>query len=128
MMLGAAAISALPHVDASGKALASTRHSKFAHRLRTLFPPGERAEGDNPPAVTYDTNWAGAVLTGAGYRTVTGTITVPAVRLPRGTNSNALHAVSAWVGIDGERACPHAILQAGVDMFMNHSSAVYWAW
>ena len=101
------------------------RRSRLSSRLQTLLPTDSSAA---PPTVTYNQNWAGAVLVGAGYRTVAATVTVPPVRLPPGSNSDVLHAVSAWVGIDGERACPNAILQAGVDMYMNHSIPHYWAW
>lgn len=102
-----------------------SRRSRPSSSLPNLFPCDSNA---NPPTVTYTQNWAGAVLTGAGYRTVAATITVPPVRLPPGSNSDVLHGVSAWVGIDGAHACPDAILQAGVDMYMNHSIPRYWAW
>ncbi|KAH6842710.1 peptidase A4 family-domain-containing protein [Chaetomium sp. MPI-CAGE-AT-0009] len=101
------------------------RRSRFTDRLNSLFPQGS---SDDLPGVNYSQNWAGAILVGAGYRTVAATIHVPVIRLPPGANSDKLHAVSAWVGIDGEYACPNAILQVGVDMYMNHSEAAYWAW
>ncbi len=103
-------------------------------RLKTLLThntddtPPDGVPPESPPAETYDQNWAGAVLTGAGYRTVTGTVTVPSLRVPPGASSNELHAVSAWVGIDGDFACPNAMLQAGVDMYLNNSIPSYWAW
>ncbi|AEO64397.1 uncharacterized protein THITE_2142309 [Thermothielavioides terrestris NRRL 8126] len=106
--------------------LPAARRSSLRRRLNTLLP--HSSEDNSPRELKYDSNWAGAVLTGAGYRTVTGTIAVPTLKLPPGANSSVLHAVSAWVGIDGERDCPNAILQAGVDMFMNHSILSYWAW
>lgn len=124
-LLGAIAVLALPTDSSQDEALPPIRHSHFSSRWNTPFP---RSSQDTPPSVTYNQNWAGAVLTGAGYRTVTATIQVPAVRLPPGANSDVLHAVSAWVGIDGEHACPNAILQVGVDMYINNSIPAYWAW
>ncbi len=107
----------------------------FLNPILAASPPTRRSTlltrnnpNDPPPAITYDEDWAGAVLTGAGYRSVVGNITVPHVRLPAGGSSDVLHAVSAWVGIDGEFACPNAILQAGVDMYLNRSVPGYWAW
>ena len=128
-MLGASSILALP-LDQPGsqptQLTPSSRRSSPNTSLKTLsgYGPGNAS----PPAVYYDKNWAGAVQTGAGYKSVTGTITVPPVKLPPGANPEVLHAVSAWVGIDGELACQDTILQAGVDMYMNHSIPEYWAW
>jgi hypothetical protein len=101
------------------------RGSRLADRLQSLAADAPQA---TPTAATYSNVWAGAVLTGAGYRTVVGSIEVPRIRLPPNASSDELHAVSAWVGIDGQDACPNAILQVGVDMFLNHSLTQYWAW
>lgn len=109
-------------------ALPALRRSRFTNRLNSLSPDSPQASPDDLPGVTYSENWAGAVLVGAGYRSVAATIHIPSIRLPIGAQSDKLHAVSAWVGIDGERACPNAILQVGVDMYMNHSDPAYWAW
>lgn len=69
--------------------------------------------------VQYSTNWAGAVLIGTGYKSVTGTFTVPT---PTTAGSG-----SAWVGIDGD-TCGTAILQTGVDWTKSGSSITYDAW
>lgn len=69
--------------------------------------------------VDYSSNWAGAVLIGTGYKSVTGTFTVPQ---PSTTGSG-----SAWVGIDGD-TCSTAILQTGVDWTKSGSSYSYDAW
>lgn len=63
--------------------------------------------------VSYSTNWAGAVLTGTGYKTVIGTITVPTPKIPSGGSSGTTYSASAWVGIDGD-SCQTAILQTGL--------------
>lgn len=67
----------------------------------------------NDTHVSYSTNWAGAVLTGSGYKTVVGTITVPTPKVPSGGSSSTTYSASAWVGIDGD-SCQTAILQTGV--------------
>lgn len=105
--------------------LPTTPHPRALTRLNTLLTT---TPADVPPPVTYDQNWAGAVVIGAGYRSVSGTLTVPPIRLPAGADKEVVHAVSAWVGMDGEAACPKAIMQVGVDMYMNHSIPWYWAW
>ncbi|KUJ12839.1 uncharacterized protein LY89DRAFT_195318 [Mollisia scopiformis] len=69
--------------------------------------------------VEYSENWAGAVLIGTGYKSVTGTFTVPT---PSTTGSG-----SAWVGIDGD-TCDTAILQTGIDWTKSGSSITYDAW
>lgn len=60
----------------------------------------------NKTNVEYSSNWAGAILIGTGYTSVTGTFTVPT---PSSSGSG-----SAWVGIDGD-TCSTAILQTGID-------------
>jgi hypothetical protein len=79
----------------------------------------EAPESANKSNVDYSSNWAGAVLIGTGYTSVTGTFTVPQ---PSTTGSG-----SAWVGIDGD-TCGTAILQTGVDWTKSGSSYTYDAW
>ncbi|PBP15753.1 hypothetical protein BUE80_DR013547 [Diplocarpon rosae] len=68
----------------------------------------------------YSSNWAGAVLIGTGYTSVTGTFTVPS---PTSAGSG-----SAWVGIDGD-TCETAILQTGIDWTRTSSGEItYDAW
>jgi len=73
----------------------------------------------NNSYVEYSSNWAGAVLIGTGYTSVTGTFVVPT---PSSSGSGA-----AWVGIDGD-TCSSAILQAGVSWTKSGSSTTYDAW
>lgn len=54
--------------------------------------------------VEYSSNWAGAVLIGTGYKSVTGTFVVPTPSTPSGGSSGTEYAASAWVGIDGDTA------------------------
>ena len=77
--------------------------------------------------VQYSSNWAGAVLIGNGYTSVTGTIIVPTPKVPSGGSSGTQYAASAWVGIDGD-TCETAILQTGVDFFAQGSTVSFNAW
>ncbi|KGO74895.1 Concanavalin A-like lectin/glucanases superfamily [Penicillium italicum] len=76
---------------------------------------------------TYSSNWAGAVLVGTGYTSVSGEITIPIPRLPNHANSYTSYCASAWVGIDGD-TCITAILQTGVDFCVQGDSTSYSAW
>ncbi|KAI1309798.1 acid proteinase [Xylaria venustula] len=73
----------------------------------------------NESNVEYSSNWAGAVLIGSGYKTVTGTFTVPT---PSGEG-----AASAWVGIDGDTA-QNSILQTGLDFYSENGAVSFDAW
>lgn len=75
----------------------------------------------------YSSNWAGAVLIGTGYNTVTAEFTVPRPQYPTGSASNVQYCASAWVGIDGD-TCTTAILQAGIDFCLLGSTVTYSAW
>ncbi|KAI1502106.1 putative aspergillopepsin [Biscogniauxia marginata] len=77
--------------------------------------------------VEYSSNWAGAVLIGTGYTTVTGSIVVPTPKTPSGGSSSTTYSGSAWVGIDGD-TCSTAILQTGVDFSVRGSSVSFDAW
>ncbi|KAI1452039.1 peptidase A4 family-domain-containing protein [Annulohypoxylon moriforme] len=77
--------------------------------------------------VEYSSNWAGAVLIGSGYKTVTGTFVVPTPKAPSGGSSSTTYSASAWVGIDGD-TCETAILQTGVDFTVQGGSVSYDAW
>lgn len=98
---------------------------------KTLTPQNVAAgavEGlNNEYNVEYSSNWAGAVLIGSGFTEVTGTITVPTPSVPSGGNSRTEYAASAWVGIDGD-TCTTAILQTGVDLYVEGSETGYDAW
>ncbi|CAP78998.1 Aspergillopepsin-2 [Penicillium chrysogenum] len=76
---------------------------------------------------TYSSKWAGAVLIGTGYTSVSGEITVPIPHLPNGANSYTNYCASAWVGIDGD-TCSTAILQAGIDFCIQGGFISYNAW
>lgn len=75
----------------------------------------------------YSSNWAGAVLIGTGYNSVTAEFTVPRPQYPTGSSSNTQYCASAWVGIDGD-TCTTAILQTGIDFCLFGSTVTYSAW
>lgn len=81
----------------------------------------------NESHVTYSSNWAGAVLVGSGYKSVTGTITVPTPKEPSSGSSSTQYAATAWVGIDGD-TCTTAILQTGVDFYVQGTTVSFDAW
>jgi len=113
-------------VAAPGTALRKARaEARAAERAAGIHKgnPIDRIESksasSNDSFVSYSSNWAGAVLVGTGYTSVTGTFTVP-------TPSTA-GSGSAWVGIDGD-TCGTAILQTGIDWTKSGSSITYDAW
>ncbi|KAL1596574.1 hypothetical protein SLS60_009222 [Paraconiothyrium brasiliense] len=86
-----------------------------------------RLANANESHVSYSSNWAGAVLIGTGYKSVTGTITVPTPKKPSSGSSSTQYAASAWVGIDGD-TCSTAILQTGVDFYVKGTTVSFDAW
>lgn len=87
-----------------------------------------RLANANESHVSYSNNWAGAVLIGSGYQSVTGTITVPTPKKPSSGDSSTQYAASAWVGIDGWTCSSSAIIQTGVDFFIQGSTISFDAW
>lgn len=77
--------------------------------------------------VQYSSNWAGAVLVGTGYTSVTATFTVPTPKAPSGGSSGTQYCASAWVGLDGD-TCGSAILQTGLDFCVQNGAVSYDAW
>lgn len=109
-------------IAAPGTAMRAERHRKRAASGRRGNPMNRIESSSalsNESNVEYSSNWAGAILIGTGYKSVTGTFTVP-------TPSTA-GSGSAWVGIDGD-TCDTAILQTGVDWTKSGSSVTYDAW
>ena len=83
--------------------------------------------GPENKQASYSTNWAGGVVEGSGFKTVTGTFTIPKVTVPSGGSSRTLYSASAWVGIDGY-SCSSAILQTGVDFSIQNGVVTYDSW
>ncbi|TGO43185.1 hypothetical protein BHYA_0003g01410 [Botrytis hyacinthi] len=109
-------------VAAPGTAMRQARAVKRAagtHGNPVKYVQGPSSEVTNKTDVSYSSNWAGAVLVGTGYTSVTGTFVAPS---PSTAGSG-----SAWVGIDGD-TCGTAILQTGIDWTKSGSSITYDAW
>jgi len=111
-------------VAAPGTKKRFENHEKRIAANRMKGAPMHRVDApestlSNDTFVEYSSNWAGAILIGSGYKSVTGTFTVPS---PSSTGSGA-----AWVGIDGD-TCETAILQTGIDWTRSGSKTTYDAW
>jgi hypothetical protein len=107
-------------VAAPGTAMRKARaERKSNHGNPMIHVDGPSAEVTNKTNVEYSSNWAGAVLIGTGFTSVTGSFVVPS---PSSSGSG-----SAWVGIDGD-TCGTAILQTGIDWTRSGSRNTYDAW
>jgi hypothetical protein len=74
-------------------------------------------------------NWAGAVLRGSDFQTVTGTFVVPEVILPADAHTHKRHAASVWVGLDGSPGgCKGVVMQTGLHMRTHNGKLRYGAW
>ncbi|KAI0105818.1 peptidase A4 family-domain-containing protein [Daldinia grandis] len=107
--------------------LAERRVSRASNTLQPADSEFAIASKNDTAHVEYSSNWAGAVLIGSGYKTVTGSIVVPTPKTPSGGSSSRQYSASAWVGIDGD-TCDTAILQTGVDFTVQGSSVSFDAW
>ena len=105
----------------------NTKHSNIALAANSFTEPLHSEGSDNTTHPQYSSNWAGAVLIGSGYTSVTGIITVPTPKVPSGGSTRTQYAASAWVGLDGD-TCQTAILQTGVDFFIQGSTVSFDAW
>jgi hypothetical protein len=111
------------------------RHNRRQARARRTLRPQNvtnaaevngQAGIDNVNA-QYSSNWAGAVLIDSGFTSVTGTIVVPTPQEPPNAREGTQYAASAWVGIDGD-TCSSAIIQTGVDFYIQDGEVSYDAW
>ncbi|KAG9246851.1 peptidase A4 family-domain-containing protein [Calycina marina] len=117
VLLASSVIAAPGTAARRARRAAGGRFSKPNSRITK--PVTSIGQATNDTEVSYSGNWAGAVLVGTGYTSVTGTFTVPT---PTTAGSG-----SAWVGIDGD-TCSTAILQTGIDWTKSGSSITYDAW
>ncbi|ROV87030.1 hypothetical protein VSDG_10026 [Cytospora chrysosperma] len=117
-----------------------TQHRRASHEAKAIKRASQRNSQPRLAAtdltynetshVSYSTNWAGAVLVGKNYESVTGTITVPTPSAGYGSSVKAAlegYCASAWVGIDGD-TCTTAILQTGVDFCYESGDVSFDAW
>ncbi|KAI1813454.1 peptidase A4 family-domain-containing protein [Poronia punctata] len=113
-------------------AILAPRERVIRNGVRRTGPPrlifeADSLQVDNTSHSQYTQNWAGAVLIGTGYATISGTIVVPRVTVPAGGTNAKTYSASAWVGIDGS-TCQSAILQTGIDFNVRGGSVSYEAW
>ncbi|XDG08658.1 hypothetical protein ABKA04_008273 [Annulohypoxylon sp. FPYF3050] len=104
--------------------IAERKLGRASSTIQRVDNPVGPASKNGTAHVEYSSNWAGAVLIGSGYKTVTGTFVVPTPKAPSGGSSSTTYSASAWVGIDGD-TCETAILQTGVDFTVKGSSVSY---
>lgn len=93
------------------------------HRTPSNATAGQQRHHD------LSANWAGAVLKGSDFQTVTGTFVVPEVILPAGAQLGIPYAASAWIGLDGSKGeCTGVIMQTGLAMHNRDGKLKYNAW
>ncbi|KAK3682394.1 acid proteinase [Podospora appendiculata] len=135
-IFSASAVIALPTELGDGVTLVrreprmNARRAARGRKTNPNIPAASDASIDaitNNTNINYSTNWAGAVLIGTGYKSVTATIIVPTPKKPSGGSSSTQYAASAWVGIDGD-TCQTAILQGGVDFYVQGTTVSFDAW
>jgi len=132
VLLCAISVVAAPFTELRRERRATRQRARTVPNKHSL-PPQNVTTGNvegplsNAVNIQYSSNWAGAVLTGSGYTTVTGTVVVPRPQEPSGGSSRTQYAASAWVGIDGD-TCQSAILQTGVDFYIEDGQASFDAW
>ena len=129
-LLSAKAVIAAPFIElrheqrAARQQARAVNHSHPPYNITTADTYSSASDGVN---AKYTSNWAGAVLKGSGYKSVTGTIVVPTPELPFDGNYGTLYAAAAWVGIGGN-VCSGAILQTGVDFWLEDGKPIFTAW
>ncbi|KAJ5726634.1 uncharacterized protein N7483_007991 [Penicillium malachiteum] len=75
----------------------------------------------------YSSNWAGAVLIGTSFTSVTAHFIFPTPKIPPEGSTSQQYCACAWIGIDGH-TCHTAILQTGVSFCISGTSISYQAW
>ena len=78
--------------------------------------------------ILWTQNWAGAALMGSNLTAVTGLVKIPTAATPPGGRPGVQYATTTWVGIDGVSCSTDALLQAGVDTFVQNGRIRYEAW
>ncbi len=78
--------------------------------------------------ILYSQNWAGAVLMGANFTSVTALVKIPTISMPPGGRANAQYATATWVGIDGVNCPTQGLLQAGVYTSVRNGIVRFESW
>jgi hypothetical protein len=95
-----------------------------ATRIPAPLPAGIR--GTSVTQRWASRNWSGYAVTGASYKSVSGTWTVPTVT--GGSKRKTVEYSSTWVGIDGFLRHDYNLIQAGTEQDWVHGTAYYQAW
>ncbi|KAH8896978.1 concanavalin A-like lectin/glucanase [Thozetella sp. PMI_491] len=78
--------------------------------------------------VTYNSLWAGAVISGKDFVSVTGNVVIGPAASPPGAQAGTTYASTTWVGIDGTGCATQALLQTGVDSYVTNGVTRYEGW
>lgn len=118
----------------AGTAVASPLAQRVQARNHARHPhapsPNRRVDAPSKNGTYHQqssTNWAGAVLEGQGWTTVSGSVTAPTPQLPPGADPSQQYCATAWVGIDGD-SCQTSLLQTGVDFCISGGEPSFDAW
>jgi hypothetical protein len=104
----------------------SNRHLGRSH-LRHSYP-ALIDDAPNSEGVVYNQNWAGGVLSGSNFKSVTANVIIGPATTPSGARPGVEYATTTWVGIDGTGCSTQALLQTGVDSYVNNGVVRYDAW
>lgn len=128
VLLASSALAAPLTEERRARALARLQAREFSHNSNPLLVPDSKdfLQVNSPLQTNYSGNWAGGVLVGSGYTSVSAEFTVPTPSAPSG-GGGSQSCASAWVGIDGD-TCTTAILQTGLDFCISGGSPSYDAW
>ncbi|CAG8918956.1 unnamed protein product [Penicillium salamii] len=105
------------------------RNTRDIFHSNPPFKPGttEALHFTNGPSYNYSNNWAGAVLVGNNYTSVTAEFIAPIPKLPAHAFPLSQYCGAMWVGIDGN-TCKGVVLQTGIKFCIQGSNVTYKAW
>jgi hypothetical protein len=86
------------------------------------------SDGPSNGNVIYSANWAGAALQGTDFMSVTADVIIGPASTPPGGKPRTEYATTSWVGIDGIGCTTQALLQTGVDSYVEGGVVQYSPW
>ena len=81
--------------------------------------------GGASAATSVSSNWSGYAVSGATYKTVTGTWVQPAASC---STTSSTTASAFWIGLGGDSESSNALEQAGTEADCTGGTASYSAW
>lgn len=113
---------AAPSPNAIARSIAR-RRAGIAHKKAQFHSSSAAADDD------YNSNWAGAVVTGDDITEASGSFEVLKVKVPTAQEAGeSEYTASAWVGLSGYSGCD-GLWQAGVDSIVESSGETsFYAW